>query len=201
MTWFFPIREEAAGLIQQATAPLPNRTAGDRLANCFLAVCNNEALVDSSQRTRLLLKGGSVVISVAAKLPYIPIALQLGPVAGPIAAFGNSAGFFVLKYWAISATINDVFRAQIRGEKELIQGDCQHKSNICKHVVVISAAAIIALSSRLPNALPGMQYKEAHYKIAAGLVVMIAGALIPMRSLQLSMEQIRLQAKRLQSLK
>jgi hypothetical protein len=196
VTYFVPLQGENAGLIQHAALPMRNPSYGDRFTCCLLAICNNEPPEDSHPCTRRVLKGGAVVISAAAKLPYIPIALRLGSVAGPIAAFGNSTGFFVLEYWAISATINDLFGAKISGERELVQGDRQNKPNVCKHVAIVSTAAVLALSSQLPTALPGMQYNEARYKIAAGLVLMIAGALIPMRSLQLSIEQIRLQAKK-----
>jgi hypothetical protein len=177
-------------------APFLNQTPGKKLENCLTAIYNGSSSEDPSRVARRALKGSAIVISFTAKIPYIPIALGLGRVLGPVSAVGNTAAFFILEYWAAINTINDIFWAKTPIEIELVKGDCEGKGEICKTLVIITTVSLISLSAQLPTALAGVKYNEPQYKVVAGLVLLIAGALIPARSLQLSMEYFHINAQK-----
>lgn len=193
MTCCTPLHRERSDL----TPPLLNRDPlpEDALARCVWALHSQAPLEDTHRCARRSLIGSAVVIASGAKIPYFPIALQWGPVVGPISAIGNSLGFFILEYWAITATINTLFGAKTQAEQELMGKTRGQKRSLCYNVAVIGVSTLIALSSQIPIALPGIQYNAKQYKIAAGIVLLIAGALVPARSLQLSIDHLRSQVK------
>jgi hypothetical protein len=169
---------------------------GEKLKNCFIAICERHPLEDPHKVARRASKASGAAISAIAKIPYVPISLKLGTVLGPISIVGNSAGFFILEYWATAGTANDFFGPKTQAEMELFHDGRTGKRRVCRTIVIISVASLIALSSQLPTALAGVEYNSRQYKIVAGLVLLVAGALIPIRSLQLSIEQIRLRVQK-----
>lgn len=182
--------------INESSSLYQRYSYGERLSNCFLAICERHPLEDPHKITRRVFKAGSAVISAIAKIPFIPVSFELGKVLGPISIVGNSTGYFILEYWAAAGTTDDLFGPRTKAEIELFEEEKSGKGKICRKIIIISTASLIALFSQLPTSLAGMEYNPQQYKIAAGLVLLIAGSLIPIRSLQLSIEQIRLAAKK-----
>ncbi|MFI5335100.1 MAG: hypothetical protein ACHQT8_08115, partial [Chlamydiales bacterium] len=129
------------------------------------------------------LKGVCLIVSAGAKIPYIPIALTLP--GGPFFAFANSAAFFNLEYWAITGTIDDVLGP--KGEHEIILQHRQSKGR-CYLVAIISTSVALALLSQIPIALPALDYNRGYQALGFG-VLLGAGALLPVRSIQLSIEK------------
>lgn len=187
---------EVTHLIQDTMLLSQRQTPGQKLSNCLIAICEKEAPQDPHKTVRRVLKITGAAISAIAKIPYIPISLTLGKVLGPVSIVGNTAGFFILEYWATAGTVDDFFAPKTQAEIELFRQAKIGKRKLCMHAVILSTASLIALSSQLPTALAGVAYNSQKYKLVAGLVLLVAGALIPMRSLQLSIEQIRLSAQK-----
>lgn len=168
---------------------------GERFTNCVSAFLEKEAFVDSHGVTRRILKVSAAVISAGAKVPFIPVSMKLGPILGPVSIACNGSGFFVLEYWAAQNTIDDFLSPKTQAQIELTQENRPGKGKICRNVIVISLASIFALSSQLTSALPGINYNEERFKVVAGIVLLVAGALTPMRSLQLSFNYLSLRCQ------
>ena len=47
---------------------------------------------------RVSLKVTATTVSLTARIPFIPIAMSFGPVAGPLFAVNNSVAFFILEF-------------------------------------------------------------------------------------------------------
>lgn len=182
---------EASALINTTSMAAYRPRSSRKFTNGLIAICERHPLVDSHRTARRISKAAGAAISIFAKVPFAPISLKLGKILGPISIAGSSTAFFILEYWAISGTVNDLLGPKTQAEFECFQSGKKRKSEICRNVVIISVASIAALASQLPTALAGVDYNSNQYKIVAGLVLLIAGALIPVRSLQLSIEQIR----------
>ncbi len=173
-----------------------SKNSAEKFNNCVLAICEQYPQEDPYKIPRYVLKAASTVISAVAKVPFAPISLRLGPVLGPISIAGNSSGFFILEYWAAAGTVDDLLGPMTKPEMELLRAKSAGAKKTCRTVVIISIASLIALSSQLPIALAGVDYNATKYRVVAGVVLLVAGALIPVRSLQLSIEQIRRTAQK-----
>lgn len=177
-------------LINQDVVVYQNQQPGKKLQNCCTAICEGHPPEDSHRVARVVTKLFAGGVSLVAKIPFIPISLKLGPILAPASIIGNMFGFFILEYWAAAETINDVLEPKTQAEKELNQENQAEKGKTCRMIVIISIASLIALSSQMPTALAGVQYNQEGYKVVAGLVLLIAGALIPIRSLHLSAKEL-----------
>lgn len=124
-----------------------------------------------------------VICSAIAKIPYISIAFRLPH--GWMFAVGNSSSFFLLEYWAIRATINDLFGAKSKREILLLNRNGRGR---CFQIATLTSAMTVALLSQVPVALPALDY-NGKYKYPAMIILLVAGSLIPVRSLQLSIDE------------
>lgn len=154
------------------------------LAGAIFERCvKNEEIDDPHRRARLCTKAICILVSAGAKVPYVPISLKLP--GRWFFAIGNTASFFNLEYWAIKASINDVLGPKGRWEVSLLQNAGKGR---CYQVATLTASFIIALLSQVPVALPAMDY-DADYRIPGVIVLLVAGSLLPVRSLQLSINE------------
>lgn len=186
---------ETTPLVRYAEGGLQDQESADKLADCFSDYCDRKPLENPYQATKRVLRGCATVVSASAKIPYAPISLQLGPVLGPIAVVGNSTAFFALEYWTANAMINSMLGEKTIAEERLFQGEPGNEKSLCQKIIIITPAAVLALASQLPTVLAGVHYNDEKYKVAAGFVLVIAGSLLPMRSIQLSIEEIRTRMK------
>ena len=180
--------------IQQANTQITetfDATLGEAFY-CFLIDLRDQTPKKDRHKTlRKMLKAITAIIALSAKIPYIPISLKSGPVLGPISAVGNTSSFFILEFWAASSLIDDFFSPKLPSEINFVQEKKPKKRALCRKVITISVASLIGLSSQLPTALAGAKYNEEPYKMVAGLVLLITGAILPIRSIQLSIKEIR----------
>lgn len=163
---------------------------GEHLSNCVISLYEQSPRIDPDKVPRLSIKTTGAALSFISNIPYWPISLKLGRILGPLSCAGNTVAFFVLEYWSAAGTADDLFGPKTREEIDLFQSE-QREKKPCRLIMVISVSSLIALASQLPNSLAGMKYNKEQYKLVAGLVMLISGSLIPMRSLQLSIEQLR----------
>lgn len=175
---------------------LSEYSPGEKFERCISALCDRHNLVDHYTVTRRILKVSSAIISGLAKVPFIPVSMKLGPVLGPISAFNNVAGFFILEYWAVSKTINDFLSPKTQAQIELNKKGKLRTRDVCRNVAIISTASMFALSSQILVALAGVYYSEEKFKVPVGIVLLVGGALIPIRSLQLSIERLSLSCQK-----
>lgn len=154
------------------------------LAGAIFERClKGEDIQDPHRRARLSTKAFCILMSAGAKVPYVPISLRLP--GGPFFAIGNVSSFFILEYWAIKASINDVLGPKGRWEVTLLQNAGRGR---CYEVSTLTASIAIALLSQIPVALPALDY-DGKYRIPGFVVLLVAGALFPVRSLQLSIDK------------
>ncbi len=176
-------------------------SSGERFERATTALCNKDELVDDHKILRRTLKVAASIISAGGKIAFVPVSMQLGPTLGPMSACGDSLGYFVLEYWASTGIIDDVLSPRTQAHIDLTQEERPGRGRLCRNVVVISVAAVFALASQLPVALPGIDYIEPQLKVAAGIVLMVAGTLTPLRSLQLSFNDLSQRRQRSQEAK
>lgn len=164
----------------------------------FLAICDRESMIDSRCRSisKNSLKIFALLLSVGAKVPFIPISLDFGnimiggvagKIVGPIFAGGNVTSFCILEYWAAKNIVNDLFPQQIDIDSR--NASC-HILGVYRKVTIISTATLMALVSQAPTALAGIKYNAQDYKYPAGLTLLVTGSLLPLRSLQLTLERL-----------
>ncbi|MFZ0565167.1 MAG: hypothetical protein WAM28_03180 [Chlamydiales bacterium] len=176
----------------------------NRLENRILLICNRTNSADSlCQKTaRKVFKGIAIFASSSAKIFFVPVSLTLGQrigeagkVIGPICAISNSASFFTLEYTVARGVINDLLSTKANRENELFPHE-QDTKKICKKITIISTSGLISLFSQVPPALAVFHYNAPQVKIIAAGVTLIAGALFPMRSVQLSLDHLTKQFSR-----
>lgn len=148
-------------------------------------VSQSVQLVDNNPKTRKSMKGISAIFSGLAKLPYTPIALQLPH--GYIYAVGNAVSIFALEYWAISDSINETLGPKTRGELVVLQRSGRGR---CYHATLLTASTVLAVLSQISGALPSFDYLPNDLKIPGFVVILVAGSLLPIRSLHLTMDKI-----------
>jgi hypothetical protein len=166
-----------------------NSQAADPLKASIVSISQDTLDIDSRCKTvaKVSLFVTVGVLSAGAKVPFIPISLKFGDLAGKwvgadggkvlgiLSAYGNSTGFFILEFWAGKAIINDALSS--RRTESCVQ---------CKQFVILPVAVALALVSQLPSALAGVQYNNKDYRYVAGSVLLVTGSILPTRSLQLA---------------
>ena len=179
--------DESSPLILSTESPLATDQR-DLLQKSIASLCQQDPVEDPDKQAKMIARGFAILMSASAKVGYIPISMKLGPVLGPVAATANSIGFFILEYWAANGTITSALPMQTLAEKELLQA--QETKSTCQKVLFLIPALIVAMSSQLPTVLAGVNYNEEKYKIPAAVALITSGSLIPLRSIQLSIEQL-----------
>lgn len=159
------------------------------LDRCLNAICQEAPLIDDHPTARKVSIVALIILAVVSEIPFIRVSLPLGQVAGPIAAIANTATFCILNYWCTQSMIYSAFGAKTQEEIDLL---AQNTSTVatCKKVSLLTIAALVSMASQIPTALAGIKYNEGKYKIAAGIALLIGGAVLPIRSLQLSFEYL-----------
>jgi hypothetical protein len=156
----------------------------NRLARAIYERCIEDAdTIDRYPCGRRTALGASIIASLGANASYIPISLKL-PV-GPLFAIANFVGFFKLDIWAIRGTINDELGPKGEHEIVLLQRGARGK---CYTIAVLASSLVVALLSQIPVALPALDYNGS-LAIPSVVFLFVGGALIPIRSLQLSVNK------------
>lgn len=168
---------------------------GEKLYESLRAVYEEEPLEDAHGCARAASRISVIVASALGSVTFIPVSLPLGKLLGPLCAAGNFTTFLVVDYWSAKGMINEAFGPKTQAEIELRKEDPKKDGSTCKKVILISSAFLIALLAQVPNALAAMEYNEKKYKIAAGLVLLVSGSILPLRSLLLSLEHIALKTQ------
>lgn len=169
--------------------PLYQFEGQSHVAHAIAAIGEKEPLADPHVVKRRVLKVAASVVSIAGKLAFVPVSLQLGRLLGPLAAAGEGLSYFVLEYWASTAIIDDFYRARTQALFDL-RAHSEPPITACRKVSVISVATLFALASQLPVAMPGVTYTPQPFKPAVGVVLLLSGSLTPLRSLQLSLTHL-----------
>lgn len=172
-----------SSLLNLATSPVHYQSftvSHTPLGRCLMASLSSEKEKESQHRC---LKLVALVISLGAKIPFLPIALKLP--LGPLFAACNALGFTKLEYYAGSKVVDDITKKVSQDELALTPS---RPSTPCK-TATFAVAWIIAAASQLPVALAAVRYNEKTLAPFAGFVMIISGSLFPLRSLQLSLEQ------------
>ncbi len=156
---------------------------GSLVADAVLAGPINQDLLDKHWCSRRTIKVVCFGVSASAKVPYIPIALTLP--GGAFLAFANCAAFLGLEYWAIEGTIDDFLGPRSTHEVVMLQKGPKGK---CYRVATLSTAVVLSLISQIPVAFPALDYDGAYAKLGFG-VLLVAGSLLPIRSIQLSVDR------------
>jgi hypothetical protein len=141
------------------------------------------ALVDHHYSLRLMTLVSGIATSVISGIAYAPVSLQLP--GGIFFAIANTLGFSKLSIWAIRATAQDLFGP--KGNKEMALLDRNSNGN-CVNIAAIATSTVIAILSQLPTALPMLDY-GGQWKVPGMLCVLASGMLVPIRSLQLSINR------------
>ena len=158
-----------------------------KLEQSFQAVLEERPLQDSHWKARMGTRVGVIVASALGGIPFIPVSLPLGKVLGPICAAGNFITFFAVNHWSVKGMIDTAFGAKTEEEIELTQEKTKRWS--CKNVTLLSSAVLIAFLSQGSNTVAAIEYNAPQFKVVAGLILLISGAFLPVRSLQLSLEE------------
>lgn len=98
-------------------------------------------------------------------------------------ASGNILSLSALDYWAGSRFIDDVLPKEEGLEKAFPQENTRLKS------AALIASFIPAFLGQIPPVYVAMEYSSPPFKIPIGILVLLGGALIPLRSLQLSIQK------------
>jgi len=157
-----------------------------RLGQCIMEICLDTQTLDRYQYLRKTLLVSTAILGLLAQIPYIPIAMKLGPVLGPITAASNGISFWAFTYWAGAGVINDML-----GPKYPFEIAQTQKSACWIEASKYSLIFLLALASQLPTVLPGIRYANSNYKIVSGIILLLSGLQIPARSLQLLFERIK----------
>ena len=177
-------------LLSPSKKDTENIPSEDLFKRFVIDLTQNAPLIDDHLVARRVLNSFVALIALSVKVPFIPIAMKLGPILGPFSAAGNIGSFFLFEFWAGSGVVQDFFRPQTKSEKALLQ-QSRGKNNLCKEIVIISVASLIGMSAQLPGTFAGVKYNKEAYKIPAAIILLLAGTIIPIRSLQLSIEEVR----------
>ncbi len=180
----------------QASDPI-SQTLPDYLGRSVVQILNNTEKNDPHRTSRRSLKVAVVIFSAAAKIPYWPISNKLGPGIGPICAGANSLAFFALEWWAGSKGLDDELGRQTHEEIAMLEnkGDQASCKDRAVKIISISTATLVAAASQLPSALAGEAYNTQGLKVAAFVVLLVSGSLLPLRSIQLSLQALRSQSR------
>lgn len=147
---------------------------------CFV----DRELKDESRCKRRSFKAVSAVFSATAKVPLIPVAMTLPH--GWIFATGSTVGAFALEFWAINGSIDDILEKKSPKEYVLMQRVGRGR---CYQIAVFTSATALALLSQLAVALPSLDYLPHNYKIPGFTVMLVAGSLLNIRSLHLTIDK------------
>ncbi|CAM0117099.1 hypothetical protein [Rhabdochlamydiaceae symbiont of Dictyostelium giganteum] len=139
---------------------------------------------DPNRIIRLAVKTFCLIVSAGAKAPYIPISLTLP--GGPAFAFGNTTSFFILEWWAIRATIDEALGARGKSESLLIK---RGGRGALYQLATLTGALAISIFPQIPIALPALDY-DGQFKVPGFIVLLGAGVFIPIRSLQLTVDNV-----------
>lgn len=139
------------------------------------------ALIDPYHNARRVSKSAALTAAICANSSFIPITLK----AGIPYAIGNSVSFLSLDYWAINGTFDEVFGP--RGESEAILMTRGAKGK-CYRISLAIGAVAIAILSQVPIALPALDY-DGELKVPAFIALLLGGSILPLRSLQLSINK------------
>ena len=134
-----------------------------------------------------ILKVGAAIVSASARVFYIPVSLELP--AGPAFAFANTTACFALEYWASSRTIDELFINNSSDPNE------PNNKSTTRTISTFVLAEFTALSSQVPMAFVAYNYNSKDIRILGALVTGVSGSLFPLRSLQLSFNEIGLRKK------
>ena len=113
---------------------------------------------------------------------FISASLQLPAYINWFCAGGNLVALTGLDYWAGSSFLDDKFPKEVGLEK--IFPSTTSLARKAAHVANVG----IALLSQVPVAYPAMHYNK-EYAIPAGIIVLLGGAFIPLRSMQLYIDK------------
>ncbi len=156
------------------------------LGACVIDVFE-ERFVDTLCRktVRRSTKGVAALVGAAAKVAFIPIALQLP--AGPVFATLNSIGFFKLEIWAGFAAIDQEAAPVLPLENRLNRSS---RCTTCLKATFLPLAECLALISQLPSGFAAYQYNPQSFKLVAAAVTTVSLSLFPARSLQLTFNRL-----------
>lgn len=174
-----PLNGEGTGLLIPRAS-----TERDVLALSIFERCiGTTPLVDKTACRRNTALVTSIITAAAAGAAFVPISLHLP--AGPAFAVANFIAFFNLDMWAIGQTIEDLFGPKGENEIVLLERASHGK---CFTTAAVIASTAIALLSQVPVAIPSLDY-DGDLKIPALISLFVGGALIPLRSLQLTIDK------------
>jgi len=145
---------------------------------------NSQAGWSSRDCTRAVSKCALAAIVTLRNVAFMPVSLKL-PLAGWnwASAVGNVIGVSALDFWVGNLFINDSLPQSTGLEKVSPQ-----KTSTSSTAATIGNLTI-SLLSQIPSVYPTMQYNPGPLSVPAGLVVLFGGAVLPLRSIQLSMEK------------
>lgn len=158
----------------------------EKIAGWFYSRINGESGVSqtSSCDLNFISKCALGVLELARNAFFIPASLKLPLYIKWPCAVGNLAALTGLDYWAGSAFIDDKIPSETGLEKIFPQAD-QVLFQKAAHVGNVG----LALISQIPIAYPAMQYNK-EFAVPAGIIVLIGGAFIPLRSMQLYIDKV-----------
>ncbi|MBF8263103.1 MAG: hypothetical protein HW387_768 [Parachlamydiales bacterium] len=164
--------------------------SGRYLEKALSAVYDDNPLEDDGCK-RASRRSSNVLVIVAtilADIAFIPVSMPLGKIWGPVCALGNSATFMVLDLWTAKGIIHSLWGAKTREEQDLILSAANNP--LCRTAASVTTAFFIALLAQVPHVLATMKYNDPQYKLAAGIILGITGCLLPLRSIQLSIDSL-----------
>ncbi|MGR3973387.1 MAG: hypothetical protein QRY72_02265 [Candidatus Rhabdochlamydia sp.] len=169
----------------QTDSLLSQQTAFSLLSKAVMEECIERRVAsDPHKIARLAIKTVCLIVSAGAKIPYIPISLTLP--AGPAFAFGNTTSFFILEWWAIRATIDEALGSRGASEAQMVK---RGGKGFLYQIATLVGALVISIFPQIPIALPALDY-DGQFKVLGFITLLAAGVFIPIRSLQLTVDNI-----------
>ncbi|MCH9608831.1 MAG: hypothetical protein S4CHLAM45_07430 [Chlamydiales bacterium] len=148
-----------------------------------VSVYKGDFLPDHRNCVRLSMLTVAFLTSLAAKIAFISVSLQLGPVIGEICAACNIIAFTVLEYWAARGIIDQYLKDHTVSQLAMHQ---QSGESCCRTPLILIGSFIAAVLSQTPQALAASKFNPPHLKVASAVVLLVSSSFLPMRSIQMS---------------
>jgi hypothetical protein len=160
----------------------------DKVANwlySFIEQDESQNEWSSRDYSRAASKCALAAIATLRNIAFMPVSLQL-QLSGAEWGFaiGNVIGVTSLDFWAGSRFIDNCLPKGVGLDKLFAKKETPYLQRVAN-----VGNLAISLLSQIPSVYPAIQYNKGSISIPAGIVVMLGGAVLPLRSIQLSIEK------------